>query len=144
MKKKKWKDLKELWSEGEAEEKRPAEAKEKEEKPFDPELRMEEDITLFHRLFPHVTAKQIPDEVWERVEEGESLAAAFSLYTIQKMREQEAIEKVNAENESKAAPRIRHDGEDTAYFSPEAVKAMSRSEIKKNYDAILASMDKWS
>ena len=92
----------------------------------------------------HVTAKQIPDEVWERVEEGESLAAAFSLYTIQKMREQEAIEKVNAENESKSAPRIRHDGEDTAYFSPEAVKAMSRSEIKKNYDAILASMDKWS
>ncbi len=106
--------------------------------------RMQEDISLFHSLFPEVKAQDIPEEVWARVENGESLAASFALFTVQKAKEEEHIRAVNEENEKKAPPRIRHDGKETEYFSPEAVKAMSRSEIKKNYDAILASMDKWN
>lgn len=104
---------------------------------------MKEDIALFHRLFPEVKAKDIPEEVWERVEAGESLAASFALSFVLKMKEEEHIKTVNAANEKKAPPRIRHDGAEYDYFSPEAVKSMSRSEIKKNYDAILASMEKW-
>lgn len=105
---------------------------------------MEEDIALFHELFPDVKGSEIPEEVWTRVEAGESLSAAYALYTIQKMREEEKIRAVNEENEKKAPPRIRHDGGDDTYFSPEAVKAMSRNEIKKNYDAILRSMENWN
>ena len=107
------------------------------------ETKMEEDIALFHRLFPEVKAKDIPDQVWARVEAGESLAASYALYFVQRMREEEHIKTVNEANEKKAPPRIRHDGAEYEYFSPEAVKSMSRSEIKKNYDAILASMEKW-
>ncbi|MBR4288120.1 MAG: hypothetical protein IKT50_01635 [Clostridia bacterium] len=125
--------------EDEAEEK---EAEPKEEKTDETE-KMKEDIALFHRLFPEVKAKDIPEEVWERVEAGESLAASFALHFVQKMKEEEHIKTVNATNEKKAPPRIRHDGAEYDYFSPEAVKSMSRSEIKKNYDAILASMEKW-
>lgn len=105
--------------------------------------RMKEDIDLFHRLFPEIKAEDIPDAVWQRVEAGESLAASFALYFVEKMRKEEHIRKVNSENEKKAPPRIRHDGAEYDYFSPEAVKSMSRGEIKKNYDAILASMEKW-
>ena len=106
-----------------------------------PEEKMEADITLFHELFPDVKGDQIPAEVWESVEGGESLAAAYALYTIRQMRQEERIRKVNEENEKKAPPRIRHDGGQGEYFSPEAVKAMSRSEVRKHYDAILRSME---
>lgn len=105
--------------------------------------KMKEDVSLFHRLFPEVTAKDIPESVWQRVEAGESLAASFALHFVEKMREEEHIRTVNSANEKKAPPRIRHDGAEYDYFSPEAVKNMTRSEIKKNYDAILASMEKW-
>lgn len=116
----------------------------KKEKAEDPTEKMEEDIALFHSLFPQVKAEDIPEEVWESVEKGESLAASFSLYTIKQQREEEKIRAVNEENEKKAPPRIRHDGAESEYFSPEAVKSMTRKEIKENYDAILKSMEKWN
>lgn len=114
------------------------------ENPGKTEETLEEDIALFHELFPGVKAKEIPEEVWERVEQGESLSAAYALYTVETMRKEEKIQQVNRENEKKAPPRIRHDGVESEYFSPEAVKAMTRSEIKKNYDAILKSMETWN
>ncbi|MBR2634899.1 MAG: hypothetical protein IKD31_04915 [Clostridia bacterium] len=146
MKKKKLSKFKEEWTEEKDSLEPESEKEEMEEsrKEQSAEEMMEEDISLFRRLFPDVSSDKIPEEVWKRVEAGESLAAAYALYSVQKMREEEAIEKVNAENEKKAPPRIRHDGADKVYFSPEAVKAMSRSEIKKNYDEILASMDNWN
>lgn len=109
-----------------------------------PEEKMEADIALFHELFPDVKGDQIPAEVWESVEGGESLASAYALYTIRQMRQEERIRKVNEENEKKAPPRIRHDGSQGEYFSPEAVKAMSRGEVRKHYDAILRSMENWN
>jgi len=33
---------------------------------------------------------------------------------------------------------------DNLYFSPDAVKSMSPAEIRKNYDKILTSMEKWN
>ncbi len=110
----------------------------------DPKEKMEADIALFHSLFPETKAESIPQEVWDRVEKGESLAASFALYTVMKEKEEEKIRAVNAENEKKAPPRIRHDGAEAEYFSPEAVKSMTRKEIKENYDAILRSMEKWN
>lgn len=105
---------------------------------------MEEDITLFRELFPEVNAESIPEEVWERVENGESLCASYALYTVKKQKEEERIQTVNEQNAKKAPPKIHHDGKENDYFSPEAVRSMSRSEIKKHYDAILASMEKWN
>ena len=131
---------KETASLAEEETKKESESKESKEKD---EETMKEDIALFRRLFPEVKSQDIPEEVWIQVEKGESLAASYALYFVQKMREEEHILKVNEENEKKAPPRIRHDGKEYEYFSPEAVKSMSRSEIKKNYDAILSSMEKW-
>lgn len=141
MKKKK---EKELMAKAAPEENREAVPAEEMKAPSGTEEKMESDIALFHELFPEVKGEEIPEEVWERVEAGESLAASYALHVIKNMREEESIRKVNEENEKKAPPRIRHDGGEDAYFSPEAVKAMSRSEIKKNYDAILRSMEKWN
>lgn len=104
---------------------------------------MEEDIELFHSLFPEITSKDIPEEVWQRVEDGESLAASFALYFVKNAKEEERIRALNEKNEKKAPPKICDDGREADYFSPEAVKGMTRGEIKKNYKAILRSMDSW-
>ena len=145
MKKKKGIPLEEaLLAEGFAAEKELPEGEEQEEETENPVEKMQQDIALFHSLFPEVKGEEIPAEVWERVEKGESLAASYALYILQKEKEEERIRKVNEENEKKAPPRIHRDGTEPEYFSPEAVKSMSRSEIKKHYDKILTSMEKWN
>jgi hypothetical protein len=106
--------------------------------------KMKEDISLFHSLWPDVDADEIPQEVWARVEKGESLSASFALYMLMQEKEAEHIQKINEENEKKAPPKIKSDGTESDYFSPEAVKNMSRSEIKKNYNKILSSMEQWN
>lgn len=105
---------------------------------------MEEDIALFRSLFPEVKGEEIPQEVWDRVEAGESLAASYALYAVQKYREEERVSRINEENGKKAPPPIEGGGTQGDYFSPEAVKNMSRSEIRKHYDKILSSMEKWN
>ena len=102
------------------------------------------DVAAFHALFPEVKAEEIPGEVWEKVEAGESLAGAYAVYFVKALRDRERIERINAENEKKAPPRVRHDGADGSYFSPEAVRAMTREEVRKNYQEILRSMDHWN
>lgn len=114
-----------------------------EEKSFG-DKKMEEDVTLFRELFPEVTAKSIPKEVWDRVETGETLSASYALYALKKQKEEERIREINEKNAKIAPPRIRHDGAEYDYFSPEAVQKMSRGEIRQNYRAILASMDQWN
>ena len=127
-----------------AEEKNFGETDEKTGEPVSATRSMEEDVNLFHELFPDVKEKDIPSEVWARVEQGESLAAAYALYTVQKARREEEIRLVNEENAKKAPPRIHYDGGQGEYFSPEAVRKMTRSEVKKHYDAILRSMEHWN
>lgn len=109
-----------------------------------PEEVMEEDIELFRTLFPEVKGEDIPQEVWDRVEKGESLAASYALFAVKQYREEERVKSINEENGKKAPPPIEGSGVEGDYFSPEAVKNMSRSEIRKNYNKILSSMEKWN
>ncbi len=122
----------------------PAQTPESEEAGVSAEDWMEEDIELFRSLFPEVKGEDIPQEVWDRVEHGESLAASYALYAVQQYREEERVSRINEENGKKAPPPIEGSSAEGDYFSPEAVKSMSRSEIRKNYNKILSSMEKWN
>lgn len=106
--------------------------------------KLAEDVAVFHELFPEVKAEAIPAEVWKQVEAGESLTAAYAVHFVKAMREQARIEEKNAENEKAAPPPVRHDGKEESYFSPEAVRKMSRAEVRKHYQEILRSMDHWN
>ena len=106
--------------------------------------KMKADIALLKELFPALTADEIPDEVWESVKEGQSLAASYALYFLQTVKEQERIEKLNAENEKKASPRVKNDKAEEDYYSFETVKNMAPGEVRKHYAAILKSMDSWN
>ncbi len=110
----------------------------------DPKEKMKADIALLKDLFPALTAEEIPDEVWEDVKNGQSLAASYALYFLKTVKEQERIEKLNAENEKKASPRVNNDPAEENYYSYETVKNMSPAEVRKHYAEILDSMDSWN
>ncbi|MBR6529967.1 MAG: hypothetical protein IKT43_00940 [Clostridia bacterium] len=112
--------------------------------PLSEEERMTQDISTLRSLFPALTPEEIPDEVWEKVSGGESLAASYALYFLTQLKEKERIETLNRENEQKALPRIKNDQAGEEYYSPEAVKKMSAADVRKNYAAILKSMDSWN
>ena len=106
------------------------------------EERIVADIETLRALFPELTPEQIPEEVWKKVSEGESLAASYALFYLKEQKEKERIH--NRENEEKALGKIRQDKDSEEYYSPETVRKMSQKEVRKNYDAILRSMDRWN
>ncbi len=108
------------------------------------EERMTDDIKQLRALFPDLTPEDIPEEVWQSVSAGESLAASYALFYVKQLKEEERIEKVNRENEKKALGRIKQDKGQEEYFSPETVQKMSPAEVRKHYAAILKSMDSWN
>lgn len=108
------------------------------------EERMTEEIRTLRSLFPNLTPEEIPEEVWGKVAEGESLAASYALHFLKELKEKERVEAKNRENEQKALPRIKAGSEREEYYTPETVKKMSPAEVRRNYAAILKSMDSWN
>ncbi len=48
----------------------------------------EQDFRLFLEMFPGVGARDVPREVWERVQEGESLCSAYQRYNTEALQEE--------------------------------------------------------
>ena len=95
----------------------------------------------FRALYPDTAEADIPDEVWDSVNEGIPLAAAYALWTRrEELRRQsaEAINRKNADGWGRAenAPSAEH-------LSPAEVRAMSPAEVRRNYSRIVASMKHW-
>ena len=76
---------KELPKEGEEPMKKTAEKEEV--GPEDPD-KLKEDINELLALFPKLKAEAVPDEVWDRVREGDSLCAAYCLWVVKQAKEQ--------------------------------------------------------
>ncbi len=104
---------------------------------------VKEDIKRLKETFPDIKQEDIPNEVWESVKKGESLSGAYALYFVKQLKAKADIERINELNRKKAPPKIKHDGGDETYFSPEEVRSMSEAQVRKHYNAILASMDNW-
>lgn len=96
----------------------------------------------FTAIFPEIPVEKIPEEVWESVKRGASLAASYALYEKRMAAEALRIARINAKNASKSPGAA---GTDTKgeYFSPDDVRRMSRSEVHANYSKIKESMKKW-
>ena len=96
-------------------------------------------IEEFTRDFPEVDLKSIPDEVFDGMRSGNSLASSYALYKIRADR----ISEQNQKNAYRSSGRI---GKSAAseYFSADEVRKMSPSEVKANYTKIIESMKKWN
>ena len=97
----------------------------------------------FSALFPNVSPEDIPEEVWESVAVGDSLAAAYALYHRKEQLRRNHVRELNNKNAELSTGKV---GVDSAkeYFTPNDVRAMSRSEVRANYSKILDSMKKWN
>ena len=100
-------------------------------------------INEFSELFPNIAIKSIPDEVWETVKQGNSLAAAYSIYEKRITEAARRIELINQKNAEKAAG-IAGKNLTQEFFSIDDVRKMSPSEVRANYAKIRRSMEKWN
>ena len=103
--------------------------------------RMTKECEEFECYFPEVSLRQVPDEVWSRVQAGIPLAAAYALYERGVRNRAQAAQEQNARNAAHlpTAPAPA----ESRYFSPAQVRAMSRREVRENYDRIFESMRHW-
>lgn len=103
--------------------------------------RMTRECEEFESYFPETSLRAIPDSVWERVHAGVPLAAAYALYE----RGVHNQKKKDEEREARAAccSLGLPGAADDHYFSPAQVRAMSRGEVRQNYDRIFESMRHW-
>ena len=100
------------------------------------------ELEEFNRLFPEIAIKQIPDEVWEDMQKGIPLCAAYALYEKKsRMAEVHAFQ-INQRNASLSAGKagLNTSGE---YFTPDEVRAMSQRQVRENYKKIIESMKSW-
>ncbi len=97
----------------------------------------------FHTLFPDAALSGIPEEVWNQVRQGIPLAASYALYEKKAGIQSRKAEEINQRNASRSAGIV---GQNTSpeFYTPDEVRAMSRSEVHNNYDKILRSMKKWN
>ncbi|MBE6634101.1 MAG: hypothetical protein E7620_07160 [Ruminococcaceae bacterium] len=103
--------------------------------------KISDELEEFRALYPNISPDQIPDEVWESARKGVPISAAYALSCRKKERTAELARAANRENATRSTGALEepHSG----YFTPEEVRAMSASEVRKNYSRIMLSMQKW-
>lgn len=105
--------------------------------------RMKEELEEFYEYFPSVDLKSVPDEVWERVKRGASLAATYSL--LERKREREAQRSVSHNEKMRRMSAGSIEAADAdGYYSPDEVRRMTPAQVRKNYDDIVESMRHWN
>ena len=104
--------------------------------------RTQADCAEFAELYPEVPVSDLPDAVWEGVEKGIPLAAAYALFQRRKAHEKSVAEQVNAENRSRSSGSLADAR--AGFLSPAEVRERSPAEVRKNYRNILCSMQKWN
>ncbi|MBQ5746909.1 MAG: hypothetical protein IIV81_03110 [Clostridia bacterium] len=103
---------------------------------------LEEEIKKLLEIFPDFDTETIPDEVFDKCEDGRGLAAEYALWYLTEEKRKGEQQKKEEENDKSAPPNVK-DSSEPLYFTPEQVRAMSESEIRKNYKTIMNSMEKW-
>ena len=103
--------------------------------------RMTDELREFHTLFPEVSLSQIPDEVFDGMYDGIPPAASYALYLKREREKQKEAERINNANRQRSSGSLV--AADADYFSPDEVRAMSQDDVRKNYQKIMQSIQKW-
>ena len=101
------------------------------------------ELSEFQEYFPEVDIHLIPDEIWERVKGGSSLASSYALFLRSREIEKKKIGDFNEKNRRMSAGSLLR-GEGEKYFSPSEVRKMTLAQVRSNYDDIVASMKHWN
>ena len=96
----------------------------------------------FRALYPDVAEQDVPDEVWEDVQNGIPLEAAFALWERRETVRRLAAEEANRKNATGAWGRA--DTASEQFLSPDEVRSMTQDEVRKQYSRIVESMKHWN
>ena len=96
----------------------------------------------FMRLYPDTPLQSGPREVWQRVEEGLPLSAAYALHEKELALIAYRAKEINDLNASRAAGKAGVN-EENEYFSYDEVRSMTQREVHDNYEKIRRSMKHW-
>ena len=96
----------------------------------------------FKELFPNADTSELAPEVLAMVESGVPLCAAYALYEKRLCARNAAAETHNKATKQRAFGSVGL-GSDEEFYTPDEVRAMTQSEVKKNYQKILRSMKNW-
>lgn len=105
--------------------------------------RMLRECEEFKEYFPDTELSAVPDEVWESVKGGVSLAAAYALFARKTEIHKSRVEQINRKNREMSAGSVKQGG-DEKYYSPTEVKAMTPEQVRSNYAEIIESMRHWN
>ena len=94
-------------------------------------------------LFPNANTDSLPDGVVEEMKKGLPMAAAYALYERKQYVRSKEIDTHNDSTKKSGFGKIRTEST-VEFFSPSEVRAMSKSEVKKNYKRIIQSMKSWN
>ena len=106
--------------------------------------RMRTETEEFSELFPDVSLDEVPSGIWDEVQKGIPLSAAYARHERKVKNAKSEIERTNGVFAEKSAGAINARGTENYYFSPSDVRKMSASEVKENYNVILNSMKHWN
>ena len=104
-------------------------------------MRLERECKEFRQLYPTTPLSALPDKVWEDVQAGVPMAAAFALAERKREMLEAEAKRMNEQNK-KVAPEALT-GSEEFFYSPAEVRAMTPEEVRKNYEKIIHSMKKW-
>lgn len=105
--------------------------------------RMRSELEEFYEYFPSVDPRSVPDEVWTKVKNGDSLAATYSLFERKRAREEQKAFEHNQKMRKMSSGALESRGAEN-YFSPDEVRKMTPSQVKSHYDDIVESMRHWN
>lgn len=94
-------------------------------------------------LFPNANVDSLPDGVVKEMEKGLPMAAAYAVYERKQYIRSKEIDTHNDSTKKSGFGKIRTEST-VEFFSPSEVRAMSKSEVKKNYKRIIQSMKSWN
>lgn len=103
--------------------------------------RVSQECSEFSSLFPDTPLSELSDRVWEAVKNGVPIAAAYALERHRNAMAQDRANQVLQRNRERSTGAVGQAEEE--YFSPAEVRAMSQAEVRKNYQKIMLSMQKW-
>lgn len=105
------------------------------------EERITREYAEFFELYPKTSISSLPQEVWQEVEKGTSLAAAYALAERKRSIAVGRAAESNTNNRARSAGAVNN--AENIEFSPTEVRAMSSAEVRANLPKIMRSMQKW-
>lgn len=105
------------------------------------EERITREYAEFCDLYPETPISSLSPEIWQAVEGGTPLAAAFALAERKRTISLKKADESNASNRARSAGAVNN--AQSIEFSPAEVRAMSSEEVRANLPKIMRSMQKW-